>query len=310
MNDDRINKEKAKETIERSGYLLESRLESILREHNFLVDSNCFYTDSKTQKKREIDLLAVGYSSVNLFDSNIIGIGANLIIECKNYSQPLAFIDNDSRKNCEYFNITAREEIAVASGRPEFVIINGINHTLSEFASNTKAQFYNENICIASQYFTFFKNGKNEWRAAHSSHDTNKNESEHDLFEKLCTYLDIQKQSFWETYGKGVVNPDINFAIFYPVMVLQGDLWRISTDSSKKVVIHDEQHILHLRNHIKGSEEKRYHIDVVTEAYFPQYLTMIQEQLDAIANNIMKHKREFQEATQRHADKQIPMKIL
>ena len=45
---DKISSEEIKDALVRSGYLLESRLEKVLRENGFYVEANSAYLDSET----------------------------------------------------------------------------------------------------------------------------------------------------------------------------------------------------------------------------------------------------------------------
>lgn len=50
--------------LSRSGYLLESRLETLLRKRDYYVEANSVYPDASTGKSRELDLLAIhGYKA-------------------------------------------------------------------------------------------------------------------------------------------------------------------------------------------------------------------------------------------------------
>jgi hypothetical protein len=59
-----ITKEEAIESLERSGYLIETRLEDILINQAYVVESNTYVPDPDTKKPREIDIIAYNYSTL------------------------------------------------------------------------------------------------------------------------------------------------------------------------------------------------------------------------------------------------------
>jgi hypothetical protein len=60
-----ITKEEMLEALNRSGYLMESEIASMLAEFGFFIETNQVIEDKFTGKSREIDLLAE-YTSVSL----------------------------------------------------------------------------------------------------------------------------------------------------------------------------------------------------------------------------------------------------
>ena len=59
MSTEHIPLEKVRECLERSGYLLESRLVRSLTDHGYFVEPNQIVRDPRTGKGRELDLVAV-----------------------------------------------------------------------------------------------------------------------------------------------------------------------------------------------------------------------------------------------------------
>jgi len=70
---DKISSEEVKDALTRSGYLLESRLEKVLRENGFYVEANSAYFDSDTAKSRALDLYAMNGYGINLQNYEFIG---------------------------------------------------------------------------------------------------------------------------------------------------------------------------------------------------------------------------------------------
>jgi len=83
------------EAIQRSGYLLESRIVKMLDEAGYWVQPNVAVEDKITGKTREIDIIAEHPSWLNQKDSENLttrmAIRTNFIIEIVNFIQPIVF---------------------------------------------------------------------------------------------------------------------------------------------------------------------------------------------------------------------------
>lgn len=83
-----------KAALLRSGYLLESRVESALREHGNYVEANPTYPDPKTGQSREFDVLSLGAQVIGPRSSRDY-IFPVMLIECVNNSQPLVILTKE-----------------------------------------------------------------------------------------------------------------------------------------------------------------------------------------------------------------------
>jgi len=99
-----------KEALGRSGYLVESRVEGVLRRAGYYVDANSTYSDPATGKSREIDLFAI--SARQGGPGRLDLVWDVILVECSNNPQPLAFLTRDPLVNALH-----REHIKV-SGLP------------------------------------------------------------------------------------------------------------------------------------------------------------------------------------------------
>ncbi len=89
-----ITRRETLDALKRSGYLLESRLESILRKAEFRVEANTLIPDTSGQR-RELDLWA-GWARCYEFGPKQNGmLSMELVIECVNPPQPIAFITKE-----------------------------------------------------------------------------------------------------------------------------------------------------------------------------------------------------------------------
>src|SRR5450759_5361957 len=95
-DDDKISIEEMADALNRSGYLLETRVEDALVDAAFTVEANTCYVDPITGKSRELDIYAFNLEPVDpeREDKNDI-VSSVVLCECSNNSQPLVFLSKD-----------------------------------------------------------------------------------------------------------------------------------------------------------------------------------------------------------------------
>lgn len=271
---DKISSEEIKDALTRSGYLLESRLEKVLRGNRFYVEANSAYFDSDTTKSRELDLFAMNGYGINL--QNYEFLYSNLIIEAVNNPQPIAFITKESQIAPLY-----REDIKVA-GLPVKVSDNGEWVYLPEFLGMDKYHHYCQGS-IATQYcsFTQKKNesGKREWMASHE-------ETHFNSFRTLSVAVEYYQDVLYKAWVKDA--NAINLEFYYPVVVVQGELLEVNPES-EDIDIKTTNHIQFRRTSVIGSKEFNYQIDVITEQYLSTFLKMIENEMNTTVRLLVEH---------------------
>jgi hypothetical protein len=154
------------DALHRSGYLIEYRVEAVLREQGYHVAANTSYPDPVTGKPRELDVSATGGYPIDpdkkdfLFDV--------LLIECVNNPQPLAFFTKEAQ--AEFVHVYD----ILLSGLPAYIPGKGPykNHAANRIAPSLGLEKFHH-YCegrLASQYCSFSpKRGTNptEWMASH-----------------------------------------------------------------------------------------------------------------------------------------------
>src|SRR5262249_50711656 len=85
----RITDQEVRDALSRSGYLLEYRIEHILRRKGYLAHANQPYPDPITGKSRELDISAITAKHVG--HDRFAFLWPVLLIECVNNPQPMAF---------------------------------------------------------------------------------------------------------------------------------------------------------------------------------------------------------------------------
>lgn len=272
---EKITKTQARQALLRSGYLLESRIECFLDERGYFVHANSVYTDPVTSKSREIDLFALGARQVwreyhFLFPC--------FLIECVNNPQPIAFITKEAQTPFLFHN-----DLKI-SGLPVKILETGKEESwemLSDFLHMDKYHHYCKGR-VATQFCSFNqKKGSFDWLASHD-------ERHFDCIKKLCDAVDYFSERHFKDWSFGEEEP-VNLQIYYPLIIVQGSLFD-ARPSKRSVRLYDAKHIQYRQPGIINGEEVDYQIDIVTEAYFPQYVEMVEDEILKMARRMHRRK--------------------
>lgn len=263
-----LSRKQAKEALLRSGYLLESRLETVLRKQDYYVEANTAYPDPDTGKSRELDLYAM--SARQAGPDELDFLFTVLLIECVNNPQPIAFITKEPQ-----VGVLHHYEVKLA-GLPVKIAIEE-ERDLWEFLPNYLGMDKYHHYCkgrVATQFCSFIKKRDDEWMATHEG-------SHFDCFRKLCAAVDHFVDEHFKRWSFGDHEP-INIEFYYPVVVVQGELIDVrTTKTSVKLV--QASHIQYRRSAFMGTKATDYQIDVVTERFFPRYLEIIDQEISKTA---------------------------
>ena len=282
-----ISIEQAKSALLRSGYLLEDRLEMMLR-RSYWVESNVVYPDPTTGKSRELDLSAFRGSQTDAGLS--FSVSVRLLIECVNNPQPIAFMTKHPVGGPPYEALYVKQ-----SGLPMTIEDedngNPDRSSLPEFLDMYDYHHYFR-CPVASQYCSFQKKKDKAavWMALHG-------EDHHNSFGKLC---DVIEYFIDRDYKGWTRDPDKGVAVtlHYPVLVVQGDLLDVRT-SKKSLSLKKAKHLQYRLSRITDGKLTDYQIDVVTERYFSQFLNMIDWEQTQTARRM----NDKQEAIRNSADR-------
>jgi len=275
-----ISIEQMKEAIKKSGYLIEQRVEQILSNAGYYVETNPIFPDLETGKSREFDISAI--SATRVYKKSYNFIFPVLICECENNAQPIVFFIKESP-----ISFLHHYEVKV-SGIPVKFWQKDSYIRLSDFTGMEKFHHYCKGK-VATQYCTFqqLKKDKSFWIAFHD-------EEHHNTFSSLIKALDYEvtkDYDGWEPPDK-LEEEDINIQIYYPLVVLQGKLFTAEL-RSKDITLKKVKHI-QFRKEIFSSrinEVETYQIDVISEEYLQNYLKIIESEIENI-KKIFQHKRE------------------
>ena len=252
-----------REAVLRSGYLLESRLDTILRRKGYCVKPNSAYPDPSTHKSREFDLYAMKAQNAGPRDLDFVF--AVLLIECVNNPQPIAFF---TRKPQVPF--LHHHEVKLAGLPVKVKDSPGTFISLPDYLAMDKYHHYCRGR-VASQFCSFQqKKNSGEWMATHFP-------EQFDSFQKLGVvtefFIDQHFKSFVLTKREAV-----NVEFYYPVLVVEGRLIEIYSQTRIPTIRYVES-IHYEHSAFFGTEEAVYRIDVVTERFFPRYLKLVESEL-------------------------------
>lgn len=275
---DKLTHDEMRDALLRSGYLIESRLESKLRKarRRFYVVANHGYPDPDTGKSRELDLYAMRGTSAGSSDHDYIY--SILLIECVNNPQPLALITKESQ-----FSLYPGSEIKL-SGLPVKLMDKGSCFSLPNYLEFHKFHHYHRGR-VATQFCSFRRkkdHQNSEWMALHE-------DAQFDCFRKLCAATDYFREEHFKMKSiYGLKSIDIQF--YYPVLVVAGELLDVRPTKSS-VLLAPKQHLRFSQSRFVRGEVEHFEMDVITESFFPKYLQLVEKELEEIAIRIRRSQK-------------------
>jgi hypothetical protein len=266
-----ISTKQMKDAIQRSGYLLEQRVETVLANEGYFVQTNPAFQDSDTGKSREIDISAL--SARRIYKKGYDFIFPMILCECENNSQPVVFFTKESP-----ISFMHHEQVKV-SGIPVQFWQKDDYVSLPEFTGMEKFHHYCKGP-IATQYCTFHlpKKDKSAWIALH-------NEEQHDTFSSLLKALDYEMAQHFDIWypPDKVDEEEVNVQVYYPLLILQGSLYS-ATLKNNQLTLRKSKHIQFRKELFlpRTNEVETYQIDVITEEYLPDYLRIINSEIESV----------------------------
>ncbi len=282
-----ISKAEIEDALRRSGYLIEYRIEQVLRDEGYHVAANETYPDPITGKPRELDLSATGAERVASDKEWLFSI---LRIECVNNLYPLAFLSKEAQTGFVHvYDI-------MFSGLPAHIFksTGARGGNLAEYLKLDKIHHYCRGR-IATQFCSFQpKKNTNpvEWMAWHE-------EGHFESFSKLCQAVNYGLEDHFNN-TMPVMGDRINLQTYYPITVVGGELLDVRYESDA-IVIEAVDHIHYIQSYIRDGRQDNYHLDVITEKYFPTFIKMIRSEVEEIAKRVAAEEDQLHRAINRMA---------
>ena len=275
IDPDRITRPEMAEAIRSSGYLLEQRVSAVLSAQGYYVETNPAYLDPETGKSREFDISAI--AGVQLARKRMDFIFPVVLAECENNGQPVVFFCAESQ-----VSFLHHHEVK-CSGVP-VQIWDGQEFTrLSDFLHFERFHHYCEGP-VATQYCSFHRKSPNApWVALHS-------DAQHQTFVSLINALEGAIDEHYEIWIPPLRGEEesVNIQVYYPVIVLHGELYR-AQERGRSLIIQRCDHAQYRRQLWSAQRKSTYQIDVVTERYFPQFLELLDREVQTMKRRMSRH---------------------
>ncbi len=253
------------EALQRSGYVMESRLVQVLTMNGYFVEPNQRQLDTNTGKSREIDIIAEGYYDGRCGAAGVC-VKTQLAIEAINTAFPLLlltekpFSPNDVDYQYYHYRYTDDETKTMHRFHEQHEDI-----IESRFASQP----------LYAQYCGFSRKkssgSREELMASHP-------DSVFTGIEKTVQYVSEALVSFDATFSKLAEHRQY-CRLFYwaPVIVTSGELFVVDIDNDGKVLLIPKKHGRHVHYYHYEDRFVSAIVDIVTEKAFPEFLNEVRE---------------------------------
>jgi hypothetical protein len=271
----KINRSEMRQALLRSGYLLESRIESYLRDRHWgYVEANPTYEDPETGKSREYDVFAMyGLPAGPNERDWLFGV---LLVECVNNPQPLVVITKEPQTSFLHYLEVRVAGLPVKIPAPRTA--KGWRG-IAEYLHMERFHHYCRDR-VGTQFCSFAKKktgNTEEWFALHEG-------SQFDSFKKLCDVTEYRIDRHFKSWI--LVNKEfVNIEMYYPVIVVQGELLDARL-SKRSITLRSSDHIQFRRSVSRGERETDYQIDVIRERFLPRFMDMIDQELKKTATSL------------------------
>jgi hypothetical protein len=276
-----IKNKEIEEALNRSGYFLESRVLSDLSKKGYKNFPNETYPDPITDKSREIDIISKGLrltENLSLNDFLNFEFTYDLVIECINNTQPVAFFKRPDKDpytifNKFYYSKTFRDLLPLYDGR------RGGDYEFDDYTTSSKNFHYNlmpKNTQYCS--FSLKKGKKNEWMASHP-------DGLNDTFGKLLDFVEHSTTKTDKRFTESNGIDAVRIKMMFPVLILQNRLIEVS-ETKGKIEIEDKNHLIY--NSKQYSDKKDgFLIDIITEDYLAEYLNLVKNSMTNLKSKIV-----------------------
>ena len=270
MQEDYIPLEEIRECLDRSGYLLESRLVRSLTHQGYFVEPNQVVRDPRTGKSREIDLVAE--DTRYLSNQGKVFVKTHFVVEAINNRFP--FVLTTARPSTPNADFESYVQFICTPEPNPFIDSLELLDVFEEKGVNWDNLF--SQYCVLSR-----KNNNKELMASHS-------DDVYSSLVKLSEYVESDL-NYW--HSRDEVKNDGRWRLYFwnPMLVLSGQLVsiRLHEDGTPEL---QETHFGRIEfNWHTDAERRTTIIEIVTEKYFLERLEMIiskDEELEGKINAI------------------------
>jgi hypothetical protein len=273
----KFTKEEMLDALERSGYPMEQRVESLLISQGFEVEPNHRYRDPESGSAREIDIRAhglvlAGEETEQLFAASIV------FVECENNSQPVVVFTKPERV----------DQANIASVKQSGVLSNFWSHNTCEPTAVRIDMASFHHVCrtpTATQYCTFHK--PKSGGPVLATHD----DRHHGTLDSLTKAIECEMERDlvgWDVQDLGE-GGYIN--TYSGVVVLQGELLAAFRDSTGLCMREISHAILAVRRPGAWPGPSDTHlVDIIREDYAESYFSDLRSESQRLASELRRRK--------------------
>ncbi|MBI2654398.1 hypothetical protein HYX02_06350 [Candidatus Woesearchaeota archaeon] len=272
-------KEKIKNHILEHGFLLEEETKTFLELQGWECERNAHFVDQDVPtESREIDIIARNFSWYKNFDPKRILVRFDLIIECKNYKDPIVFFStNKTREDKEIF--FSKELI-------NFFTTHDTVYVPIPESQNKKVISVAEFLKI-DKYHHFFNSNLKATNLNLSRVKSDYSFSNIKLYE--ATILPLIKANDWyradrknsvKLFAGNSIHVPFSFII--PILVLGNDFFEAYFENGE-LKLKKSDYIQFISDYRSKNINGRFQIDIVNKSYFENYL---KEKVDVTINKV------------------------
>ena len=250
-------KTKLLKDINKSGFIDELEIASILRKKGWNVDQNTNFVDIDSGKPREIDIIA----STSIIEEGL-KINLNLIIEVKKSNKPWIIYTSEF-KNYSFHRFTAS---GILKKFNEFVDDN-FDIKIAENMPNSKFDR------LGTSYKEAFKDANSPSK----------------IYEALQSCF--KATIFNYRPGDPEILPPVFdgsetkvIEIYYPLVILNGNLYEAFLDKKGEIDIESKSYIPVLFPfHSDNLKAKKFYVDIISKKWFENYLELIDNWINGLS---------------------------
>jgi hypothetical protein len=256
--------------LDKSGFLFEQEVATVLEDEGFHVETSWPYLDLDTKKSRELDLRAVKSFLHN--EEHKIQVFAEILVECKDSSSPFVFLERPKNKR-EKTTLRPKEYIfpcrfyRQSLGANSFREVPAFTHL-----GLASSHYYFQSPNKATQFSKVVRRGS-EWVANHDG-----------IYDSV--FLPMVKAADARLKSLGVNNSGEWLVVWlvFPVVVLRDNLMSLTVSEHDKVLT-ERGRVTFVRSLDSDTLKGDYLVDFVTFDYLHKYLNDdISKFASAVAN--------------------------
>jgi hypothetical protein len=258
-----------KAAIRNSGYLLEQRVSTAIRNNGYHAETSPSFKDPLTGKSREYDVSAVITFDLLGRKGKIDFLWLHILCECENNEQPIVFFKNEA----EHSDLIHHG--IVCSGAPLQFARGNRNLDISELL-HFDGFHHSWKWPDASQYCSFHR--KHQGAAWIALHD----EAHHGTITNLIAAMECEIDEHYRLLEKaGLPRDTASVVVYYPLLVLGGPIY-LAHESKRGLVLRPQDYLQFRKETWLGEHRREYRVDVIQEPYLPRYLRVLEKELREI----------------------------